>query len=127
MAGDELTLNDAGYVGEGRFNSPLPDYPGYVVFSYPFVGRHYKAWLKATRDKGTADDPLDSLTAFAEWRGAVALVQEWAIDGVPKSDVTPDGAVVPVLVMSWLRVAASLYLAGHFDPKAWPGVSGTTS
>lgn len=114
-----FSIEDMGYVGNGRFDSPLPNYPGHFTLAYPFFGRHYKAWLRATREEQEGSDEVDNLTAFKEWRGFCAILDVWAIEGVPKADVTPDGDDVPESVKFWARTCLAEYLASEFDPKGW--------
>lgn len=109
---------------EGKFVSPFPNYPGYIQLPYPFMGRHYKLWLRASRSHAKdAEDDIDKLPAFGEWAGAVALILKWAIEGVPEQDVSQSGDNVPVELQVWVRETIGEYLAWHFDSKNWHGQS----
>lgn len=110
----------------GRYDSPIPDYPGYIQLPYPFMGRHYKAWLKETRKvMDGKPEEVDSLPAFAEWAGAIALVEKFAIEGISSADFTRDGDNVPMIVQQWIKTAIACYLAENFDVKNLPGLSKT--
>ena len=91
-------------VERGKYVSLLADHPGYVKFPVPLDGRHYKAWNKAKKDA----EELESL--WQDWRAAVALIDEWAIEGVAKSDITPDGDNVPLEVINWVRLVSLVYI-----------------
>ncbi len=118
-------LDAMGYQGEGKFVSPLPEYPGSITLAYPFFGRNYKAWLKATREK--KNDEIENLNVFTEWRGFVAILADWDIAAVSGSDVTDDGDNVPESVKFWCRSCMAEYLAEQYDPKVWRGQQETTS
>lgn len=118
MADDQLER----FRGEGgKFISPLPEYPGYFRLPDPFLGRHYRAWLKATREK--VGDEVSDLNVFVEWRGAAVLVEEWAVDNVPRGDVDPSGDNIPEKVKAWIRLCVAVYLAEQFNPKELRGGS----
>ena len=126
LVGDGIvSMEDMGYVGEGKFVSPLPEYPGSFTLAHPFYGQNYKAWLRATREE--FDDKIEGLTVFTEWRGFVAILVEWKIDDIPFVDVTPDGDSVPEKLKYWCRTCMVEYLAEQYDPKAWLGPQETTS
>lgn len=103
----------------GRYDSPITAYPGFIELPFPFMGRHYKAWLKATRAvmNNSKADEVDSLPAFAEWAGAVALVTKFAIEGLSASEFTVDGDNIPMIVQQWIKTAIASYLAEQFDIK----------
>ena len=109
----------------GKFTSPFAEYPGYFTLPHPFMGRHYRAWLRVTREK--VGDEVSDLPVFVEWRGVVALIESWALDGLPRADVDPTGDNLPERVKVWLRGCVSLYLAEQFNPKELRGPSVTTS
>lgn len=115
-------LEQAGYVGKGKFISPLPEYPGSFTLPYPFVGQDYKAWLRATREK--VEDEIEGLTVFVEWRGFMSLLGNWDIDGVERSDLTPDGDNMPEDLKFWCRTCVVVYIAKHYSTETWQSPGG---
>ena len=120
----EITMDSLGYQGEGKFVSPLLEYPGSITLAFPFYGRNYKAWLKATREE--FEDEIEKLTVFAEWRGFVSIMADWSIEAVTPNDVTPDGDNVPERLKFWCRTCMVEYLAAQYDPKALQGLQETS-
>lgn len=111
--------------GEGGiYDSPLEDYPGYIRFPDPLDGRHYRAWLRETR-RDDLEDEIDNLTAFGEWRGALALIEEWSLENLARGDIDETGDNVPTMVQVFVRTAAALYLAENFDLGNWPDLPAT--
>ena len=120
----EITLDSLGYQGKGIFVSPLPEFPGSITMAHPFYGRNYKAWLRATREE--MEDELDGLNIFMEWRGFVAILADWSITDVAKTDVTSDGDSVPERLKFWCRTCMVEYLADQYDPKVLQGLQETS-
>ena len=118
-------LKELGYQGEGKFLCPLPNYSGSFTLAYPFYGRNYKAWLRASNEDG--DDDIEKLTVFKEWRGFVAILSKWNIEGVLFVDITPEGDDVPEDLKFWCRTCMVEYLADIYNPKCWQGIPETTS
>ena len=102
-----------------RFKSPVAEHPGFITFVSPFLGRHYKAWLRASREDLKDQDELEELPAFAEWRGALAILDQVELEGINRSELMADrlSDEIPMVVQVWIRGAAARYLAEHFDLK----------
>lgn len=112
-------LTDVGLEGKnGRYDSPIPEYPGFIQLPYPFMGRHYKAWMKATRAVlDAAPEEIESLPTFAEWAGATVLVEKFQLEGLSNATLRGDGDDVPMIVQQWIKTAIASYLAEQFDVK----------
>lgn len=112
----------------GKYISLLADHPGYVRFAHPFLGRHYKAWLRASEStKDSKDvDFVEKSAMFNDWRAAYAILEEWKIDGVVWGDVDERGENVPLEVIEWVRRASINYLAGILNLKNLQEPSETT-
>ena len=106
----------------GVYISLLEDHPGSVKFPVPLIGAHYKAWRKAEQE--SKDKKED--TVFAEWRRALALIEDWSIEGVPTSALTPEGDQVPLEVIHWVRLVSMLYMLDAVSLKNLRAPSATT-
>lgn len=112
----------------GKFRSPFPKYPGYIRLPAPFMGRHYKAWWRASESKVEGQDAkdIDNLAAFQEWRAAYAVVSQWSLEGVPPGDIDPTGDNVPLEVKQWAQVLVIRYISDKLNLKKWLAPSATT-
>lgn len=126
MADELLATEDPAL--PGRFPSPLANYPGYVRLPAPFLGRHYKAWYRASeaQPEGTGPRDIENKAAFQEWRAAFAVVLEWKLDGLPPSDIDASGDNVPAEVLFWVKALVIRYIADKLDPKHWRAPSAIT-
>lgn len=106
-------------VERGKYISNLEDYQGYIKLPAPLQGRHYKAYQKELVEDGA--DPM-----WIEWRAALAIVEEWNINGLKPSDLTPDGDNVPLEIVQWVRMVFLVYLNDAVSLKNLRAPSQTT-
>jgi hypothetical protein len=109
---------------EGVFTSPLEDHPGTVTFPWPFMGRHYKQWLKVVHSEVDADDTIGNLPIMLEWRSALAIAEIDVLVGgeqLPQDQIDDSGDNVPLSVQAWVRDCAAEYLAEQLNLKNSPG------
>ena len=123
------------------FVSELAGYPGFIRLPHPFLGKHYKQWLKA----GNVADLLDQAQPhsrkqkrakqknnpdnwgyFMDWQAALAIIEEWAIDGLPEEDLDKNGDNVPTEVISWVNEVVSEYVVPLTNLKNLRRASGIT-
>lgn len=130
---DKIHDNNAAGRERGRYDSPLPEFPGHFQLPAAMPGRMYKAWHRAlyTGDDGGTPDRSDPEQTgfFREWRAAVALLEfadAWEIKGVPRANIDPSGDSVPVIVMRWVTECAASYVQENNDLGNWRGRSVTT-
>lgn len=109
-----------------RIESPFTEWPGHIEFPEPLLGRHYKAWARAVELK--RGNEVEDIPLFAQYRGALVLVETWSVDGIAPADLRDEGCdAVPTRFMSWLRDRTMEYVAEQLSPKASPAPSGITS
>ena len=103
---------------QGKYTSPFEGYPGYIQLPWPFLGRHYKKWLRETRrDEGKKDSTsIEQLPIFLEWKAAVTVV-DFYLENVSAHDLSPEGDDAPVMVQTWVRECVAEYLAEQLNLK----------
>lgn len=121
---DEKTLRK----GElGYYDSPLPDYPGYIRLPHPFTGQFYKAWWRAATPVETVPPKdIENLDLFKQWRGAQAIVWEWKLEGLAPGQIDASADQVPLSVLVWLDTVVAAYIADHLSLKKLPAPSTPT-
>ena len=107
----------------GRYPSPLEDFPGYVRFAEPFVGRHYRLYY-STFNRAEKDQ-YDNSPRMRLWRGALAvegdtkIISEWSLTGPSGPIERPDsknmGDDVPLEVITFVAQSVDDYIAGKLN------------
>lgn len=94
----------------GRYDCPIPAYPGHVTFKHPWEWQDYRAYHEAlNRHKKDGPDAFDNIESAKMWRGALSSIVEWQLEGIPRAVLTEDPATLPVEVVTWVRGVFSEY------------------
>lgn len=103
---------------QGRFESPLPEFPGFIQFPYPLTLPHFKLWWETAVERMDGLNLTDYALFECEWQAAMTLVLEhgrWGIDGVPPGDVK--NGQVHLGVAAWVIECAQDYVTPFLPPK----------
>lgn len=111
--------------------SLLPDlraYPGKVTFP-PYMNKTmYVRWQRALRPlPGVDSHDIDNTLLMRQYRAALELVTAWDVEGYPlKIAKHKDGEGLPLVLASWLVLAAEWYVAKTMSLKKIPALLGGT-
>lgn len=102
----------------GRYESNLPEYPGFIQFPYPFTLAHFRAWWELSIRPMKGKAKTETNVFVDDWPGAKELITrfgDWRIDGVSLADLQADN--VPMEVVSWVTDCADDYIAPQLSQK----------
>lgn len=118
-------------VAEPMLAGLLPDlqtYTGSVTFAKVMTKTSYSRWQKSLRAlPGVEATDIDNTFFMRQYRAALELIESWAVGDIPlKLMKHKDGEEAPLLLASFLVLAAEAYLAKTMTLKKMPALYGVT-
>lgn len=107
--------NDQGqgpFVNEQRIDSPLENWPGYIVVPKELGGEQFHQWWITVKrlEKEEIDERSDELRA---WEARLHMVLDWKIEGLKTADIEPTGRKLPSMKIALFIIQATTPLVNE--------------